>query len=293
MKEVVLDLNEVVDEIMNGLKPRLIEEIREKYADDRNEVRPNREVKFGGLKKVDGTPIREPIVIAGDIYDMRINMYGLAKILRGQGLEVIIQREFEAPIADYNGISFESIAEHVDTIKRLAKKGKGTLLVSDRENHTSDSCNMAIEAATKYNMPIVDTYELFEEKFAIIQHVCICGSYKFIDEMKAVARYFMNNGLAVSVPRKLEIPEGDTITDYMARAIHLSKILHSNLVVVVDPNGYIGENTLHEIEFAESRYKHIFYTEQPEMYKVDPEYIGLEKAMDWVHEYYIDDEEDE
>lgn len=41
--------------------------------------------------------------------------------------------------------------------------------------------------------------------------------------------------------------------------VHLAKIEESDAIVVINPGGYIGESTLREIAWAETRGKEVFY----------------------------------
>lgn len=97
-----------------------------------------------------------------------------------------------------------------------------------------------------------------------IKVVTICGSLKFKKEMMQVAE-------------ELEIKKGYSViqcvyfentnwSDYDIdedefEKLHLKKILISDAIFVVNVNGYIGESTKKEIEYAKSLNKEILYLE--------------------------------
>lgn len=93
--------------------------------------------------------------------------------------------------------------------------------------------------------------------------VTICGSMKFRNEMMMIAE-------------KLELEQryiviqciyGDSSKEYnesemeILSKLHFEKIKISDAIYVVNVNGYIGEATKKEIEFAKSLNKEILYLE--------------------------------
>ena len=79
--------------------------------------------------------------------------------------------------------------------------------------------------------------------------VCICGSVRFADEMRAANRDLTLAGVIVLAPGEADeviTPEQKTVLD----ALHLRKIDLADRVLIVNPGGYIGESTSREIAYA-------------------------------------------
>lgn len=89
--------------------------------------------------------------------------------------------------------------------------------------------------------------------------VCICGSTRFRHEMVDANRRLTLSGAVVLAPAVFQ-HGGDTITDVQKRRLdelHLKKIDLADAVLVVDPEGYVGESTSREIAYAQSTGKPI------------------------------------
>ena len=79
--------------------------------------------------------------------------------------------------------------------------------------------------------------------------VCLCGSTRFVAELRAVNRELTLAGVIVVAPTEA----GEVITEEEKAAldaIHLRKIDLADRVLVVNPGGYIGESTSREIAYA-------------------------------------------
>ncbi|GAA1119015.1 hypothetical protein [Streptomyces javensis] len=90
--------------------------------------------------------------------------------------------------------------------------------------------------------------------------VCICGSTRFVDEMRAVNRDLTFAGVIVVAPGEAD----ELITDKQKAALdalHLRKIDLADRVLVVNPGGYIGESTSREIDYAHAIGKPISFTD--------------------------------
>lgn len=90
--------------------------------------------------------------------------------------------------------------------------------------------------------------------------VCICGSTRFVDEMRAVNRDLTLAGIIVVAPGEAD----ELITDKQKTALdalHLRKIDLADRVLVVNPGGYIGESTRREIDYAHATGKPISFTD--------------------------------
>ncbi|AQW56558.1 hypothetical protein SHXM_10021 [Streptomyces hygroscopicus] len=90
--------------------------------------------------------------------------------------------------------------------------------------------------------------------------VCICGSTRFVYEMRAVNRDLTLAGVIVVAPGEAD----ELITDKQKKALdalHLRKIDLADRVLVVNPGGYIGESTSREIDYAHATGKPISFTD--------------------------------
>jgi hypothetical protein len=97
------------------------------------------------------------------------------------------------------------------------------------------------------------------------QIVCLCGSARFVQEIRAASRDLTLAGTIVLAPAELE-HAGDLITDERTAALgalHLAKIDLADRVVVVNPGGYVGESTRREIDYAHQTGKPVEYTDAP------------------------------
>ncbi|GAB2823965.1 hypothetical protein [Lentzea nigeriaca] len=98
--------------------------------------------------------------------------------------------------------------------------------------------------------------------------VCICGSTRFEEEMRAANRDLTFAGVIVVAPgvflRAENHGAGELITDEQKaalHALHLRKIDLADRVLVVNPGGYIGESTSREITYAQATGKPISFTD--------------------------------
>jgi nucleoside 2-deoxyribosyltransferase len=93
--------------------------------------------------------------------------------------------------------------------------------------------------------------------------VCICGSTRFVGEMRAANRDLTFAGVIVVAPGEAgEAPEAVTDEQKAALdALHLRKIDLADRVLVVNPGGYFGESTSREIAYAHATGKPISFTD--------------------------------
>ena len=89
--------------------------------------------------------------------------------------------------------------------------------------------------------------------------VCICGSIRFVDEMRAANRDLTFAGAIVVAP---EEPAGAVTEEQKVAldALHLRKIDLADRVLVVNPGGYVGDSTSREIAYARATGKPISFT---------------------------------
>lgn len=96
--------------------------------------------------------------------------------------------------------------------------------------------------------------------------VCLCGSTKFKSDFLSWAKKLTLQGYIVTMPMIFG-HAGDTITDEQKMnldKLHKAKIENADIVFIINTNGYIGESTRNEINFAKALNKYILYTEVPE-----------------------------
>jgi len=89
--------------------------------------------------------------------------------------------------------------------------------------------------------------------------VCICGSARFIEEMREINRQLTLAGVIVVAPTEVS----DDITAEqraLLGELHLRKIDLADRVVVVNTGGYIGDSTSREIGYARAAGKPVAFT---------------------------------
>jgi len=90
---------------------------------------------------------------------------------------------------------------------------------------------------------------------------CICGSTRFNEDMRILAKELTLQNKIVVMPNVFA-HQGDNINDYdkmRLDILHQEKIRMSHEVHVVIVDNYLGKSTLEEIAFAESLQKPITY----------------------------------
>ena len=92
--------------------------------------------------------------------------------------------------------------------------------------------------------------------------ITVCGSYKFKNEMVEVTEKMALKGNCMITPIELTKPNKEAYTKdeaIMLGKMHKEKIKLSDAILVVNVNGYIGDSTNSEIEYAKSLNKEILY----------------------------------
>ena len=90
--------------------------------------------------------------------------------------------------------------------------------------------------------------------------VCICGSTRFTEEMRAANRELTFAGVIVVAPGEPD----EMVTDEQKTALdalHLRKIDLADRVLVVNPGGYVGESTRREIAYADATGTPVSFTD--------------------------------
>lgn len=94
--------------------------------------------------------------------------------------------------------------------------------------------------------------------------ITICGSTRFKEDIEQVRKQLTLSGHIVLGP-EIYGHSGDIITDNQKRnldILHKEKIHMSDSIYVVNKDGYIGESTRSEIEWAKWLGKQIIYMEE-------------------------------
>lgn len=92
--------------------------------------------------------------------------------------------------------------------------------------------------------------------------ITVCGSYKFKNEMIEVTEKMALKGNCMITPIELTKPNKEAYTKdeaIMLGKMHKEKIKLSDAILVVNVNGYIGDSTNSEVEYAKSLNKEILY----------------------------------
>ena len=92
--------------------------------------------------------------------------------------------------------------------------------------------------------------------------ITVCGSYKLKKEMVDIAEKLTLKGNCVLMPNELSKSNKDDYSQEEALMIdkmHKKKIKLSDAILVVNVDGYIGNSTKSEIEYAKSLNKEIIY----------------------------------
>ena len=116
--------------------------------------------------------------------------------------------------------------------------------------------------------------------------VTICGSTRFKDEIQAVARDLTMQGHIVLAPCVFHHADNDELTTEQKIRLdnlHKQKINMSDAIFVVNVDGYIGESTYGEIDWAERMKKEVYFLIQPEVSEKEekePEEIPTETLND-------------
>ena len=96
--------------------------------------------------------------------------------------------------------------------------------------------------------------------------VTICGSTKFKDEIFAVARQLTLDNHIVLAPFVFHHTDDEEMsqeTKIRLDNLHKQKINMSDAIFVVNVNGYIGESTYGEIDWAQRMKKEVYFLVEP------------------------------
>lgn len=92
--------------------------------------------------------------------------------------------------------------------------------------------------------------------------ITVCGSYKYKNEMQEITEKMALKGNCMLTPIELTKHNKEAYTKEECLTLgkmHKEKIKISDAILVVNVDGYIGDSTKSEIEFAKSLNKEILY----------------------------------
>lgn len=92
--------------------------------------------------------------------------------------------------------------------------------------------------------------------------ITVCGSYQFKKQMTEITEKLALQGNCMITPIELTKPSKKDYTDaeiLTLKQMHLQKIELADAILVVNVDGYIGNSTKNEIEYAKSLKKEILY----------------------------------
>ena len=95
-----------------------------------------------------------------------------------------------------------------------------------------------------------------------VKIITVCGSLRFKKEIMEISEKMELNGNCMLPPIYSTRIDKDAYTEdevFMLNKMHKEKIKLSDAILVVNVNGYIGNSTNSEIEFAKSLNKEILY----------------------------------
>ena len=95
--------------------------------------------------------------------------------------------------------------------------------------------------------------------------ICLCGSTKFKSEFERIAREQTLMGRIVLTLAFFSQADGTPLSDEqitLLRQLHRHKIRLADEILIINKDGYIGETTRKEIDFAEKNGKFIEYLEE-------------------------------
>lgn len=90
--------------------------------------------------------------------------------------------------------------------------------------------------------------------------ITLCGSIRFKDDFLRMNRMLSLAGYIVLMPAFSYGESSENVTEYLEK-LHRDKINLSDKICVINTDGYIGESTRKEIEYAKRNDKEIIYME--------------------------------
>ena len=112
-----------------------------------------------------------------------------------------------------------------------------------------------------------------------MKKVCLCGSFRFFDQIVEVERFLTKRGVVWYAPRPFQFRdqqhpsyfgnEWDSLSyseklneSKQAERAYLEKVDSTDVVYVINPSGYVGKSVIFELGYACAKGK-IIYTLEP------------------------------
>ena len=93
--------------------------------------------------------------------------------------------------------------------------------------------------------------------------VCLCGSVRFKAQFEEVYKRETEAGHIVLAPGSYDKATISTELKIRLDLLHMRKIDLCDEVIVINVNGYVGESTTREIDYAQRTWKEVKFLYQP------------------------------
>lgn len=189
-------------------------------------------------------------------------------------------------------VEFFSAGREV-AFERKSSQKKTSQLGKLTKNDFHRSCgNMDLyEVAEEYvlsHCKICGYYHVFEPLDKRRKVVCLCGSTKFKDAFEEANREESLMGNIVLTVAQFSHHDALDITDEQKDifdALHFDKIKLADEVLVLDVNGYIGESTQKEIDYAKKINKPVKYLSTQKVFNepVKRDFITMDEFVEYIN----------
>ncbi len=165
------------------------------------------------------------------------------------------------PWKDIREVIPEKSLRMYDDQQRIRINMADILYVVDPGGYIGKATTSEIEYALKCGKSVQ-----YMEPLAMPYTITLCGSRKFIAEFRKEYARLSLEGNIVHMPAIFSIEDPRALSEEQHKILdrlHRMKMLHSNEVYIIDPGGYIGEDTAKEIEWATQNGIKIVFLEAP------------------------------
>ena len=145
-------------------------------------------------------------------------------------------------------------------IEELIKNNNGYCISQEQNDGTKCVCEEFKEQNHSGWCKCGQFYKILKS-----QKICLCGSTKFKDLFLKIARDLTLQGNIVMMPMLFIHSDNELVNEderQFLSEVHKAKIADADLIYVINPQGYIGDSTIDEINWAISLGKKIKYLEE-------------------------------
>ena len=164
------------------------------------------------------------------------------------------------------------VSEEWKTVRKVAP-AEVRLVSGDKEKVDTREGITYAYADTDYVMrgikgePYPIKKDIFDESYEPMKIVCLCGSVRFREQFEIQACTYTLKGWIVVMPNCFGHNHfHKTMTGKSQKIdldkLHFAKIRLADRVVIINKDGYIGESTRNELEYAKELGKEIIFTEE-------------------------------